>query len=79
MKIFDYLEIENLGVNTKDKSTLKYKLENQSVIFLEKAKIDERWALISISRFIDYLKTRQQNGEITAGTIKNYYRAIKLF
>lgn len=79
MKFFDYLEIENTNVNTKDKSAFKYKLERQSIVFLEKAKIDERWALISISRFIDYLKTRQQNGEITAGTIKNYYRSIKLF
>ncbi len=29
--------------------------------------------------FIEYLKSKQQKGEITAGTIKNYYRSIKLF
>lgn len=41
IKFFDYLEIENLGVYIKDKSTLKYKLEKQSVISLEKAKIEK--------------------------------------
>ena len=28
---------------------------------------------------MEYLKRKQQQGEITAGTIKNYYRSIKLF
>ncbi len=35
--------------------------------------------LNAILRFIEHLKVKQQNGEITAGTIKNYYRSIKLF
>ncbi|MDN5846759.1 MAG: hypothetical protein L0H53_10855 [Candidatus Nitrosocosmicus sp.] len=79
MKFFDYLEIENIIVNHRDKSALKDKLEMQATIFLERARTNEKWAIISISRFIEYLKTRQQSGEITAGTIKNYYRSIKLF
>lgn len=40
--------------------------------------IPENWALGSILRFREHLKTRQQSGEVTAGTIKNYYRSIKL-
>ena len=79
MKFFDYLEIENTGYNIKDRFIFKEKLEKQCLIFLERTRTNEKWALISISRFIDYLKTRQQKGEITAGTIKNYYRSIKLF
>lgn len=79
MKLFDYLEIENIAVNHRDKSALKDKLERQAKIFLERARTNEKWAVVSISRFIEYLKTRQEKGEITAGTIKNYYRSIKLF
>jgi integrase len=79
-KFFDFIEIENnYSLDIKNKESSKIKLEKQSILFLERAKVDEKWALNSILRFIDYLKTRQQRGEITAGTIKNYYRSIKLF
>ncbi|MDN5846713.1 MAG: hypothetical protein L0H53_10620 [Candidatus Nitrosocosmicus sp.] len=79
MKFFDYLEIDNTPLDSKDKNAVKTKLENQARLFLEKGKTNEKWALNSILRFLEYLKTRQQIGEIKAGTIKNYYRSIKLF
>ena len=41
MKFFGYLEIENKIFNKRDESAFYYKLQQWSVIFLERASFDE--------------------------------------
>lgn len=53
-------------------------LEERAVHFLDQSK-DRSWSYTNIMRFIDSLKDKSKNGEIAAGTIRNYYKAIKLF
>jgi hypothetical protein len=54
-------------------------LENQAKEFLEKARSDISWTQDCTIGFIDFHKQRVNCKEITAGTLKNYYRAVKLF
>ncbi len=75
-KFFDYIEINEDSITVFES---KEELNQQSISFLGRALKNEKWALNSILSFIEYLKSKQQKGEITAGTIKNYYRSIKLF
>lgn len=78
-KFFDYIGIKSNITETTSKENFKDQLNEQSIIFLEHARKNEKWVLIAILSFIEYLKVKQQYGEITVGTIKNYYRSIKLF
>jgi hypothetical protein len=57
---------------------LKGALIEQASIFLDKSK-DLTWVQSSIMRFIEFQKERSKNGQIAVGTIRNYYKAIKLF
>lgn len=77
-KFFDFIGIETANEIT-NKDDFKNALSKQSIIFLEIAKCDEKWVMNSILSFLEHLKNKQQRGQITAGTIKNYYRSIKLF
>jgi hypothetical protein len=57
---------------------LKGALIEQASMFLDKSK-DLTWAQASIMRFVEFQKERSRNGQIAVGTIRNYYKAIKLF
>jgi hypothetical protein len=54
-------------------------LETQAKNFIFKAKEDTMWAQQSLMRFIMFQIERAKNGEIAESTIKNYYKATKLF
>jgi hypothetical protein len=55
------------------------RLEDIARLFAEKGRNDNIWAFNSILRFIQLLKERVDRKEITAGTIRNYVKSIKLF
>ena len=64
---FDYLEI--LG-----------DLETQSKLFIAKAnKKGNNWVSANLMKFLLFHKERVERGEITYGTVRNYYKPIKLF
>jgi len=54
-------------------------LEDKSRVFAEKGRNDNVWAFNNILKFIQLLKERVNRKEITAGTIRNYVKSIKLF
>jgi integrase len=48
--------------------------------FCERAKLTVNgWVFANILRFLQHHKERFENKEITAGTIKNYFQAVRLF
>jgi galactitol-specific phosphotransferase system IIB component len=51
----------------------------RSKAFCEKAKSDNGWAFSCIVQYLQKLKDRVEVKEISAGTMKNRYQAIKLF
>ena len=64
---FDYLEISG-------------DLEGQSKLFIAKAKKKENsWVSANLMKFLSFQKERVERGEITYGTVRNYYKPIKLF
>jgi hypothetical protein len=68
-RLFDYLK-------------LPASLEEQATEFINTAKTREngsQWAQNSIMAFLDFHKERVRRKELAAGTLKNYYRAAKLF
>jgi hypothetical protein len=52
-------------------------LEEQATDFLEKAEQNAQWAQDSIIFFLDFHKQRVRRKELAAGTLKNYYRAVR--
>jgi hypothetical protein len=54
-------------------------MERRSIAFFEKAKENHAWVYRSIIRYLQTQKERYERKEITAGTLKNRYQAIKLF
>jgi hypothetical protein len=54
-------------------------LDDKARAFASKGKVDGNWAFGSIIRFIQFQKDGFNNKEITAGTIRNYVKSIKLF
>jgi integrase len=54
-------------------------LEDKARIFAEKGKNDSIWAFNSILEFLQVQIERFNRKEITAGTIRNYVKSIKLF
>jgi hypothetical protein len=57
----------------------KLEIKEQSSIFYQKAKQDEKWAYIFFEKFIEFQHNRVFNREIEGNTIRNYYKAAKLF
>jgi hypothetical protein len=55
--------------NEMESKDFKNESDMQSLTFLKITKNDENWALTSILSFIEYLKNKQQRGQITAGTV----------
>jgi len=54
-------------------------IEERCNSFSEKGKEANEWALTSIIKFLQYEKERVQRGEITASTLSNFVKSIKLF
>ena len=54
-------------------------LEDKARFFAERGKYDSVWAFNSILEFLQAEKERFNRKEITAGTIRNYVKSIKLF
>jgi integrase len=67
-KFLDFLNIQEGGA-----------LEDKSRIFAKKGRDDNIWAFNGILSFIQLLKERVDRKEITAGTIRNYVKSIRLF
>jgi hypothetical protein len=53
-------------------------MEKRCKFFCERAKQDSSWAFKNIISYLQRQKERVENKEITAGTLKNRYQAIKL-
>jgi hypothetical protein len=54
-------------------------IEKRCNFFAHKAKIDNNWASIQIIKFLQYEKLRVEKSEITAATLSNFVKSIKLF
>ena len=48
-------------------------------MFAQKGRENSRWGLNNILKFVQYQKDRADRKEITAATIRNYVKSIKLF
>ena len=48
-------------------------------IFVQKGRADPNWAFNNILRFLHYQKERVGKKEITAGTLHNYVKTLKMF
>lgn len=66
-----YFDAINLG---KGKT-----LEERCNIFVHKGTADPNWAFNNLLRFLHYQKVRVENKEITAGTLHNYVKTLKMF
>lgn len=58
---------------------LQGRLEDQARVLAERGRDDSLWAFSSILEFLQVQKERFDRKEITAGTIRNYLKSIKLF
>jgi integrase len=63
------------AVNLDKGSTFKERCNT----FVFKGRSDSRWAFNYIVRFLHYQKERVQKKEITAGTLHNYVKTLKMF
>jgi hypothetical protein len=54
-------------------------LQHQAKQFLAKIKCNPQWAQNSLMQFISFQKQRVEHGQLSPGTIANYYKATKLF
>jgi hypothetical protein len=66
---FDFIQFE---IETKD-------VEIRCNHFAERAKININWTLNQIIRFLQFQKERVENAEITAATLKNFVKSLKVF
>jgi hypothetical protein len=58
---------------------LRGTLNEQAIEFLTRLRKDINSEQDNLLRFLDFHKDRVRRKEIAAGTVKNYYRAVKLF
>jgi len=54
-------------------------VEERSNDFAKKSKNDISWTLNQIIRFLQFQKQRVENKEITAATLKNFVKSLKVF
>src|SRR5438128_917672 len=54
-------------------------IEERCMVFVQNARNDDAWAFRNIINFLQVQKERVDRKEITASTIRNYVKAIKLF
>jgi hypothetical protein len=59
-----------------DKSTI---FQQRCNAFAYKARTNPNWAFNNIIRFLYYQKQRVEKKEITAGTLHNYIKTLKMF
>jgi hypothetical protein len=57
----------------------KTDMEHRCNTFADKGKGDLRWATSQVITFLQFQKDRVQKGEITAATLRNFVKSIKLF
>jgi hypothetical protein len=60
------------GIEGKD-------LREQASAFVRRAKEDPTYAYYAVTGFVRFEKERVERGEITAGTLTNFVKAVKLF
>ncbi len=53
--------------------------ENNADLFLAKAKRDKKWAESRIIDYVSFQKERVRRGEISATTVANFRKPVKLF
>jgi hypothetical protein len=58
---------------------LRGTLNEQAIEFLERVKVDVNIVQDNLLRFLEFHKDKVRHKELAAGTVKNYYRAVKLF
>ena len=64
---------------------IKFDLENINDIekryntFADRASSEIKWAVVQVVVFLQFQKDRVEKGEITAATVRNYVKSIKLF
>jgi hypothetical protein len=68
-KFLDFIQFE-IGIN---------EMEKRCDDFGKKGKIDTSWALNQIIRFLQFQKERVEKEEITAATLKNFIKSLKVF
>jgi hypothetical protein len=54
-------------------------LEHRARVFAHRGKENNNWLLNNVLKFVQYQKDRVDRKEITAATIRNYVKSIKLF
>ncbi|MEP6576812.1 MAG: hypothetical protein ABJB85_10325 [Nitrososphaerota archaeon] len=54
-------------------------LQSQAIEFVENARDDNEWVYSKFINFITKQNQRIAKGEVTAGTVRNYYKPAKLF
>jgi hypothetical protein len=54
-------------------------LNKQAIEFLTRSKVDINTQQDNLLRFLDFHKERVRRKKLAAGTVKIYYRAVKLF
>ena len=54
-------------------------IEQLCKVFVEKARSNQNWIFSNLIQYLQYHKERVEKKEISAGTVKNYYQAVKLF
>lgn len=54
-------------------------VEKRCNFFAQKAKNDDNWTTLQLIRFLQYEKERVEKGEITAATLSNFVKSIKLY
>ncbi len=68
-KFFDFIEFE----------TTEISIEVRCNKFGERSKNNANWTLTQIIRFLQYQKERVDNKDITAGTLKNFVKSLKVY
>jgi hypothetical protein len=68
-KFFDFIGLE-LGVK---------EIGQRAGVFAKRGKENSNWVLNNVLKFVQYEKDRADRKEISAATIRNYVKSIKLF
>jgi hypothetical protein len=68
-RFFDFIQYE---IEIKD-------IETRSNAYAEKGKSNIDWTVNQIIRFLQFQKERVENKEITAATLKNFLKSLKVF
>ena len=67
--------LEIIGIDKEKKLSIR----ERCMIFTEKARSEGGWLMNVIIQFLQYQKRRVSHREITASTLRNYVKVLKLF